>query len=160
MKKMRWPWLLLTLLVVVVDYLSKQWVLAGLEEGEFLRVTSFANVHLVFNSGMAFGFLGNSAVWQVVLLSVLAVVTSTVLLVWFFAASTPSRLFLAALPLVVGGAIGNALERISHFKVTDFIDFHLFGWHFWTFNVADAAITVGIILLFLDWVLGESKQRS
>ena len=152
----RWPWLFLGLFVVVADWLSKQWVLSHLQVGEALKATSYLNFHVVFNRGMAFGFLNGQAGWQIAVLSVLALVVVAALLVWMFVAEKPSLLFLSALALVIGGAIGNAIDRIQNAMVTDFVDFHLHGWHFWTFNVADTAITVGIVFLLLDWVL-ESK---
>ena len=81
------------------------------------------------------------------------------LLVWMFTAEKPSRFFLAALPLIMGGAIGNALDRVKNARVTDFLDFHLVGWHFWTFNIADLAITIGVICLLIDWIFFRDRQR-
>lgn len=155
----RWPWLFLIVLVVALDWLSKQWVLVYTNVGHMaVHVTSFLNLRVAYNRGMAFGFLSQHTGWQLVFLSFVAAAAVVLLLIWLFVAKRPTRLFLAALPLVIGGAIGNALDRILHLSVTDFLDFHALGWHFWTFNVADTAITVGVVFLLLDWVLEKSDR--
>jgi signal peptidase II len=149
----RWPWLLVALLVIVLDWASKQWVLAHSVWGQAVKLTSFFNLRLVYNRGMAFGFLSQHAGWQVAMLTFIAIAISVLLVIWIFTAKKPTWLFLLSLPLIIGGAIGNAFDRIFHGQVVDFLDFHWVGWHFWTFNVADAAITMGVVLLLLDYVL-------
>jgi signal peptidase II len=157
--KKRWPWLLLGVVIMFLDWLSKQWIVAHAVLGQGIRVTSFFNLQLVYNRGMAFGFLNQHTGWQVILLSILAWIVCLFLLVWMFTAEKPSRFFLAALPLIMGGAIGNALDRVKNARVTDFLDFHLVGWHFWTFNIADLAITIGVICLLIDWIFFRDRQR-
>jgi signal peptidase II len=154
----RWPWLFLAFLVVVLDWLSKQWVLVHTIWGQVVRITSFFNIRLVYNRGMAFGFLNEHTGWQSIFLTFIALGAVIVLSVWLFRAKNPTFFFLCALPLIIGGAIGNALDRVMNRQVTDFLDFHAFGWHFWTFNLADAAITVGVVLLLLDYVLTEKNN--
>lgn len=153
----RWLWLLVTLGVLALDWVSKQWALTHLNWGQAVPLTRFFNLRLVYNRGMAFGFLSQSVGWQVVMLTFIAVVISVCLVIWIFSAKKPTWLFLLSLPLIMAGAIGNAIDRIWYAQVVDFLDFHWANWHFWTFNVADTAITVGVVLLLLDYVL-TTKQ--
>lgn len=143
-------WLWLSLAVVGLDLWTKQWALQTAQWGG-LRITSFLNIRLAFNRGMAFGWLSQHAGWQLIFLSIVALVAVGVLLYWFFSCKGASRSFLAGVACIIGGALGNAIDRVCHGMVTDFIDAHAFGWHFWTFNMADLAITVGAVMLAVLW---------
>lgn len=143
------PWYALALLLVVLDQLSKYWVSASFDYGEARQVTGFFNLVLTYNKGAAFSFLASAAGWQrgfFIVIALIAIVVITVLL----ARHAGDKLFCLALALILGGAIGNVLDRIVLGHVVDFLDFHLAGWHWPAFNLADSAITVGAVLLVAD----------
>jgi len=104
---------------------------------------------LAYNRGAAFSFLSDAGGWQRVLFIGVAAVAVAVI-VALLARHPGERLFCAGLALILGGALGNVWDRVALGYVLDFLDFHAFGWHFWAFNVADSAITVGAGLLILD----------
>jgi signal peptidase II len=144
-----WPYFLASLVIVLADQLTKWIVLERFAPGERLELTGFFNLVLVFNKGAAFSFLAGAGGWQTPLLvgfALLAAVVVSVLLL----RSPGRRLFCAALALVLGGAVGNVIDRLRFGHVVDFLDLHAGGWHWPAFNVADSAITVGAALLILD----------
>jgi signal peptidase II len=140
----------LSLAVIVLDQVSKVWIQAVFEPYEVLEVLPFFNLVLVFNTGAAFSFLGDAGGWQRWFFIVLAVLVSLVLLAWLRRLGEAERLTGWGLALVLGGALGNVIDRILLGHVVDFLDFHWAGWHWPAFNVADSAITCGVILLLLD----------
>lgn len=139
-------WLALAGLVVLVDFLTKAWVLASFYVGERLAVTGFFNLVLAMNSGAAFSFLADAGGWQRWFFIVLALAVS-VWLVGMIRRHAGETLLPAACALVLGGALGNVIDRLRFGAVVDFLDFHVAGWHWPAFNVADSAITVGVALL-------------
>ena len=139
-------WLALAALVLVLDQASKAWVLASFRLMESLAVTSFFNLVLVFNSGAAFSFLAGAGGWQKWFFVVLALAISLWLLN-LLRKHAGERLLPMALALILGGAIGNVIDRLRFDAVVDFLDFHLAGYHWPAFNVADSAITVGVALM-------------
>ena len=143
------PWLAIAALIVVADQLSKSAINASLRLGEVREVTGFFNLVLAHNRGAAFSFLSDAGGWQRLLFIGIAV-AATAFIVVMLARHSSERLFSAGLALILGGALGNLWDRIVLGHVIDFLDFHAFGWHFWAFNLADSAITVGAALLILD----------
>ena len=139
-------WLALVLLVLVLDQISKTWVLANFRPMDRQVVTSFFNLVLVFNPGASFSFLADAGGWQKWLFVVLALGISLWLLS-LLRKHARERLLPAALSLILGGAIGNVIDRLRFDAVVDFLDFHLAGYHWPAFNVADSAITVGVALM-------------
>jgi signal peptidase II len=142
-------WYALALLLVVLDQLAKYWVSASFDYGEARAVTGFFNLVLTHNKGAAFSFLAAASGWQrgfFIVIALVAIVVISVLL----ARHAGEKLFCLALALILGGAIGNVLDRIVLGHVVDFLDFHLAGWHWPAFNLADSAITVGALLLVAD----------
>jgi signal peptidase II len=148
------PFLLLSLVVLVLDQGSKAWIERHLAPHAVLPVIDgFLNLTHVRNTGVAFGwFAGPAAGIGSGLLSMLGFVALAVVAVYFRRASPGDRLLLAALALILGGAVGNLLDRLASGAVTDFIDCYLGTHHWHTFNVADSAITVGIGLMALDFL--------
>jgi signal peptidase II len=145
-------WLLMALLVILLDQFTKVLILGSFQLGDSRYVTSFFNVVRVHNTGAAFSFLAQAAGWQrwfFVALGLAAAVFIGVLL----KRHGQQRLFATALTLILGGAIGNVIDRLLHGYVVDFIQVHYAGWYFPSFNVADSAITVGAVLLILDELL-------
>jgi signal peptidase II len=142
-------WFAIAAVVVVLDQLTKWLALAQLAPGQPIEVTGFFNLALAFNRGAAFSFLATAGGWQGVVFALLAVAAALVisLLLW---RNPARRLFCGGLALILGGALGNLVDRLRLGAVVDFLDFHAFGWHWPTFNVADSAITLGAALLILD----------
>jgi len=143
------PWLAIAALVVIADQASKSAISASLRLGEIREVTGFFNLVLAHNRGAAFSFLSDAGGWQRLLFIGIAV-AATAFIVVMLARHSSERLFSVGLALILGGALGNLWDRIALGHVVDFLDFHAFGWHFWAFNLADSAITVGAGLLILD----------
>ena len=143
------PWYALALLLVLLDQLSKYWVSTSLRYGEARAYAGFFNLVLTHNPGAAFSFLAGAGGWQrgfFIVVALVAIVVISVLL----ARHAADKLFCLALALILGGAIGNVIDRIVLGHVVDFLDFHFAGWHWPAFNLADSAITVGALLLVAD----------
>jgi signal peptidase II len=139
-------WLVLAAAIVVADFLTKAWVLSAFHLHESVAVTSFFNLVLVMNPGASFSFLADAGGWQRWFFVGLALAICTWLLV-MIRRHARERLMPAALVLVLGGALGNVIDRIRFGAVVDFLDVHLSGWHWPAFNVADSAISIGVVLL-------------
>lgn len=141
-------WLALAAIVLILDQISKTWVLESFRHMERQTVTSFFNLVLVFNPGASFSFLADAGGWQKWFFVGLALGISLWLLS-LLRKHAQERLMPAALSLILGGAIGNVVDRLRFDAVVDFLDFHLAGYHWPAFNVADSAITVGVALMLL-----------
>jgi signal peptidase II len=139
-------WLVLAAGVIAADYATKAWVLAAFHLHESVAVTTFFNLVLVMNPGASFSFLADAGGWQKWFFITLALVISAWLVV-LIRHHARERLMSTALALVLGGALGNVIDRMRFGAVVDFLDFHLAGWHFPAFNVADSAISIGVVLL-------------
>ncbi|MCX2863237.1 signal peptidase II [Paucibacter sp. PLA-PC-4] len=142
-------WLGIALLIIVLDQFSKTLILGHFQLGDSRHVTDFFNVVRVHNTGAAFSFLAGASGWQrwfFVGLGAVATVFITIML----RRHGHQTLFAWALSLILGGAIGNVVDRLLHGYVVDFIQLHWGGWYFPSFNVADSAITVGAVLLIWD----------
>ena len=153
------PWLGIALLVILSDQLSKTLIIGGFQLGDSHTVTSFFNLVRVHNAGAAFSFLAGASGWQRWFFVGLGL-TATVFIVWMLKQHGGQRLFSGALALILGGALGNVIDRLLHGHVIDFLQFHwdwlapIFpGGYFPSFNIADSAITVGAMLLILDELL-------
>jgi signal peptidase II len=145
------------LIVIVIDQLTKAWVLNGLDLMEVGRVPVWPpilNLSFVLNDGVSFGLFGGGAArWG---LSAFSIIVAAALGWW--ATKSDRRLLTAAIGLVMGGALGNVIDRIRFGGVVDFIDFSGTGVFPWVFNVADSAITVGVVLLILDSLMSERPR--
>lgn len=139
----------LALLVLIADQASKPWLLGLMERNPGgLEVTPFFNLVMVWNRGVSFGLFSDGSDLRRILLMLAAGGITLWLLLWLWRGA--SRLVSVALGMVIGGAIGNVIDRLHYGAVADFFDFHLFGWHWPAFNIADCAIVVGVGLLLLD----------
>ena len=152
------PWLGIALAVVVADRLTKTLIVGSFALNAGREVTPFFNIVRVHNTGAAFSFLAGAAGWQRWFFIVLGVVAAA-FIVWLLARHGAQRLFGWALALILGGAVGNVIDRVLHGHVVDFIQVHWRGWYFPSFNVADSAITVGAGLLILDELLRVRRAR-
>jgi len=151
------PGLGLAALVIILDQLTKAAILdrSDLVAGRWIEVAPFFNLVLVWNTGVSFGVLAGFAAWTPWVLTGLALAVAVALALWMRRAD---RVFLIlGLGGVMGGAVGNAIDRMRFGGVVDFLDFHLAGVHFWAFNVADAAISVGVALLVIDGLFRPSE---
>jgi signal peptidase II len=151
-------WIGIAALIVVIDQFTKVLVLGSFQYGEGVPVTSFFNLVRVHNLGAAFSFLSNAGGWQRWFFTGLGSVAALVM-VWLLRSHAGQRLFSSAISFILGGAIGNVIDRLLHGYVVDFLDFHWAGWHFPAFNVADCAITAGAGLLILDELLRVRRGR-
>jgi signal peptidase II len=142
-------WLGLSALVIVLDQLSKMWITSHFVYGEKLYVLGVFDLVLAHNTGAAFSFLHDAGGMQRWLFSIIAVVAS-VWIVWLLRRHSAQMLFALALSLILGGALGNLIDRIAHGYVVDFLSFHWGEHYFPAFNVADSAITCGAFLLIID----------
>ena len=155
-----WRWFALAAAVVAADQATKAMVLARFSYGERLELTGFFNLVLVYNKGAAFSFLSDAAGWQTPLLIGFAVVAVGILGT-LIVRSPGRRLFCTGLALILGGALGNLIDRFRYGQVVDFLDFHAAGWHWPAFNVADSAITIGAVLLILEgFAHHEGRARA
>ena len=151
-------WLGIAVLIVVLDQFTKVLVLGSFQYGDSLPITSFFNLVRVHNLGAAFSFLAGAGGWQRWFFTGLGIVAALVM-VWLLRSHAGQRLFSSAISFILGGAVGNVIDRLLHGYVVDFLDFHWAGWHFPAFNVADCAITVGAGLLILDELLRVRRGR-
>ena len=142
-------WLGIALVVVLLDQFTKIAMSERLLYGQSEPVTTYFNLVMVYNKGAAFSFLSDQPGWQRYFFTGVSVIAS-VFILWMLKRNPEQRLFCWALALILGGAIGNLIDRVAYGHVIDFLDFHVHGWHWPAFNVADSAITVGAILFVLD----------
>lgn len=143
------PWMGIAVIVLLLDQLTKITVTRLFSYGESLPVTSFFNLVLVYNKGAAFSFLATQGGWQRWFFTVLGI-GAALFIIYLLKRHAGQRMFCWALALILGGAIGNVIDRIAYGHVIDFLDFHFAGWHWPAFNVADSAICIGAVLFVLD----------
>ncbi|QJR12628.1 Lipoprotein signal peptidase [Usitatibacter rugosus] len=153
----RWLWI--SAAIVVLDLATKAWITHIFQLGETLYVLPFFNLVLAHNTGAAFSFLAGAGGWQRWFFVIVTLGVSAVLVV-MLRKSTGNRLLSTALALVLGGAAGNLWDRATMGYVVDFVQVHAAGYYFPAFNVADSAITLGVILLLLDSLRGEPKPQK
>jgi len=155
----RFLWI--AVVVIALDQASKWLVMSSLAGKPGIALTPFLNFVVVYNAGAAFGFLNTASGWQNLFFVGVAIVACFVILFMARRLGTDDKTVMIGLMLVFGGAVGNLIDRLRFTYVIDFIDFYVGSWHFWTFNVADSAITIGAVLLVLDALgLGRSKRHG
>jgi signal peptidase II len=158
-------WIGIAALIVVVDQFTKVLILGSFQYGESLTLTSYFNLVRVHNLGAAFSFLSNAGGWQRWFFTGIGI-AAALFMVWMLRSHPGQRLFSSAISFILGGAVGNVIDRLLHGYVVDFLDFHwafldgiFHGGHFPAFNVADCAITLGAGLLILDELLRVRRGR-
>jgi signal peptidase II len=152
-----WRWFAAAAVIVVADQAAKWAVLGSFAPGERRALSGFFNLVLVFNKGAAFSFLADAPGWQTPLFVAFSLVAAVIVSVLLLR-SPPQPTFRGGLALILGGALGNVLDRLRFGQVVDFLDFHAFGWHWPAFNVADSAITLGAGLLILEGFFHEKRR--
>ena len=153
-------WLLVSVAVIALDLYTKQLASSALVLYRPHEVFSWLNMTLAHNYGAAFSFLSSAGGWQRWFFITLASVVSLVLLVWLIRLPRREWLTGLGLALVLGGAVGNLVDRVRLGYVVDFIDVHFRGWHYPAFNVADSAITCGVALLIIDVFLISMRREE
>jgi signal peptidase II len=152
-------WLWLSVVIVTLDQISKHYAGALLQLHEPVGVMPLFNLTLMHNQGAAFSFLSSAGGWQRWFFTVLALVVSGVIVQWLRRLQSSQAGLAAALSLIVGGALGNAWDRIQLGYVVDFVDIYYGTWHWPAFNIADSAITVGAVILIIE-AFREGKSGS
>ncbi|SFB12871.1 signal peptidase II [Collimonas sp. OK607] len=143
------PWLAIAALVLVIDQLTKITIVRLFSYGESLAVTSFFNLVLVYNKGAAFSFLSTESGWQRYFFTALGI-AAALFITFLLKRHAGQRMFCTALALILGGAVGNVIDRIAYGHVIDFLDIYVRNWHWPAFNIADSAICVGAVLFVID----------
>ncbi|MDD2920162.1 signal peptidase II [Rhodoferax sp.] len=151
-------WLGWAMLLLIADQFTKVLVMGYYQLGESTPVTIFLNLVRVHNSGAAFSFLAGAGGWQRWFFTGIGI-GAALLMVWMLKKHAGQKLFAFAIASILGGAVGNVIDRVLYGYVVDFLDFHWRGWHFPAFNVADSAITVGAACLILDELLRVRRGR-
>lgn len=170
MANARWreiaPWLALAALLFALDMLTKWAILLNFQHGDSVTLTSFFNLVRVHNPGAAFSFLAGAGGWQRWFFTAIGI-AAAIFIVWMLRAHPGQKLFAFALSCILGGAVGNVLDRLVHGYVVDWLDFHwpflagLFpGGHFPSFNLADTFISIGAAGLILDEILRWRRSRA
>lgn len=161
-----WPWLGLAGLILLADQLTKLTIVGFYQLGDSTFVTDYFNIVRVHNSGAAFSFLADAGGWQRWFFTAVGV-GATVFIVWMLRQQSHERFMAFSLACILGGAVGNVIDRVAYGYVVDFLDFHFtfleglfYGGHFPAFNIADAGISIGAVCLILDELLRMRRQRQ
>ncbi|MBY0338409.1 MAG: signal peptidase II [Acetobacteraceae bacterium] len=151
-------------ILLVLDQLSKWWILEVVRLPEARNIPLLAlgpvglDLTMVWNRGVTFGLFSGDGAWNHIILAALALAIAAFLLRWLRRAETPMVTY--ALGAVIGGAIGNVIDRFRFGAVVDFVDVHAWGWHWYVFNIADAAIVCGVLALLLDALIRPETKRK
>ena len=152
------PWVALAAVVVLIDQLTKLVIERAFDYGDVEPVTSFFNLVLTYNRGAAFSFLASASGWQAHFLTGVGIAASLFIL-YLLGRHGDQKLFSLALAMILGGAVGNVIDRLAYGHVIDFLDLHAGGWHWPAFNMADSAIVGGAMLLVLDELLRVRRAK-
>ena len=152
-------WLGLALIILLADQFTKVLIVGNYALGDSTYVTNFFNVVRAHNTGAAFSFLANAGGWQRWFFTGIGIVAA-IFMVWMLKSHPGQTLFSFAISLILGGAIGNVIDRLLYGYVVDFLDFHWKAMHFPAFNIADSAISVGAVCLILDELLRVRRAKT
>lgn len=157
-RPLRWLWLAVA--VIVLDLLTKYAASHFLSYAQPVEVLPFFNLTLLHNTGAAFSFLADHSGWQRWFFATVAIGASIGLTVWLSRVRADEKLLAIALPLIIGGALGNLYDRLIHGYVVDFLSFHVAGWYYPAFNVADIGITLGAVGLIWESFMGDRRRKK
>ncbi len=159
MQNLRWLWV--AVLVIVLDYITKQYFSSTMQLGESISILPFFNWTLAHNYGAAFSFLHDAGGWQRWFFTAIALVVTAAMSIWMTRLPKQGANFLLiGIALVIGGALGNLYDRITLGYVVDFVHFFYHDWHFPAFNIADCGISVGAAILIIDAIFFEKKREQ
>ncbi|WP_341326532.1 signal peptidase II [Methylotuvimicrobium sp. KM2] len=154
-------WLWLSFVVLILDQITKLAVAANMQLYQSIQVLPFFNLTYVHNTGAAFSFLSEAGGWQRWFFAALAFVISIVITMWLARLKRHETLLAVSLALVLGGAVGNLIDRLAYGYVIDFLDVYYQDWHWPAFNIADSAITIGVALMIAEsFGLGKKGEAS
>ncbi len=153
------PWLLITVIALAIDQLSKYWTVTHFEFNETYVMTPFFNWTLTYNPGAAFSFLSNSSGWQVWFFLGISAVVSLAIFILLLQTDKRYKWHSAALSLILAGAIGNGIDRIRFQYVIDFLQWHYHGWYWPTFNFADTWVVIGVIMWIMEEMFFKDKYK-
>ena len=142
---------------IILDQISK-YIIMGYLNGRFETITSFFQLVYVFNTGISFSLFSNNVSWMPVVFSLVGVIFVLILIFWLSKSET--RFQASGLGLIIGGALGNIIDRVIHGAVFDFLDFHLFEYHFPAFNVADISISLGVIIVIFENIFIQGRKKD
>jgi len=155
-KKLAVPFILI---LIFLDQVTKWWIINYIMQPiKILPITPFFNIVLTWNSGISFGIFSNQGSFSVIILSTLATLIVFFLAVWLMKAE--NKKLIIGLICIIGGAIGNIIDRVYHGAVIDFLDFHIKSYHWPAFNVADSCIFIGATLIILDSLFPDKKEEA
>ena len=155
-KKLAFPFILI---LIFLDQVTKWWIINYIMQPiKILPITPFFNIVLTWNSGISFGIFSNQGSFSVIILSTLATLIVFFLAVWLMKAV--NKKLIIGLICIIGGAIGNIIDRVYHGAVIDFLDFHIKSYHWPAFNVADSCIFIGATLIILDSLFPDKKEEA
>lgn len=155
---LRWTWL--AVVALVLDQVTKIWVIKSFSLYESIQVLPFFNLTYVHNYGAAFSFLSDAGGWQRWFFTAIAAGVSIMIVIWLKAIKREQVLYPVALALILGGALGNLYDRLAYGYVIDFLDFYYQGWHWPAFNIADSAIFLGAACLIWDAFKNPEDQKK
>lgn len=155
----KWPWFLLSFVVIVLDQISKTWALQHLLPAQPIAICNMINFHLAFNTGAAFSFLSHSGEWHRWFFASFSLLMSIVIMVWLCRLTKAERLQALGLSFILGGALGNFVDRLRYGHVIDFIDVYYQQYHWPVFNLADSAITIGAIFLLIEMIFASKESQ-
>lgn len=153
---LKWAWI--SIVTVALDQATKLWIVGTMRLYDYTALLPGFNLVRIHNAGAAFSFLSEAGGWQRWFFSILAIIASIVLSIWLARLQKKEILLAIALSLVLGGAIGNVIDRIFYGYVIDFIDIYYKSWHWPAFNIADSAITLGVGLILLESFIEQPKK--
>ena len=155
-KKLAFPFILI---LIFLDQVTKWWIINYIMQPiKILPITPFFNIVLTWNSGISFGIFSNQGSFSVIILSTLATLIVFFLAVWLMKAE--NKKLIIGLICIIGGAIGNIIDRVYHGAVIDFLDFHIKSYHWPAFNLADSCIFIGATLIILDSLFPDKKEEA
>ncbi|WP_448549114.1 signal peptidase II [Thalassotalea fusca] len=155
---LRWLWI--TVVFLILDQITKQWVAHSFSLYESVRITSFFNFTYVHNLGAAFSFLADQGGWQRWFFTAIAAIASVIFTVWLARTPKEQPMLAIALAFMLSGALGNLIDRVLLGYVIDFLDFHWQGSHWPAFNVADSVIFIGAALMIIDSFKQDSQAKE
>lgn len=146
-------WLFLSLIILVLDQITKTWVSTHLSFNQPINILPYFDLRLLHNTGAAWSILADQGGWQRWFLSLLAIIVSIVIMIWLTRLDSKQRWLACALALILGGALGNVMDRLIFGYVVDFIDIYYQAWHWPAFNIADIGISIGAVMLLIDAII-------